>query len=165
MNKRIKQVINGSDSRYLSKDEMREILNYTNTLPARFKAGNQAEQHEAEIVRRVIDELKPRYPNMEKFHLRGWERGFRDVQLVYRYAVQAMILDDVTVLEDKLLFWFRTMLSGVDLTPKFVRDTYEFLTESARMKLPAEAFELLEPMLNRITEVLSEIPEPAVASV
>lgn len=165
MNRRIKQIVNSSDSRYLHKDEMREILNYTNSLPARFKAATQAEQQETEIIRWVIDELRPRYPNMEKFHLRGWERGFRDVQLTFRYAVQAMILDDVTVLEDKLLFWFRTMLAGVDLTPQFVRDTYELLTESCEARLSPESFELLAPMLHRITEVLSDIPEPAVPSV
>ncbi|MFQ3594344.1 MAG: hypothetical protein SNJ82_14295 [Gemmataceae bacterium] len=165
MNRRIKQIINGSDSRFLTKEEMRDILNYTNSLPARFKAATQAEQQEAEIVRWVIDQLKPRYPNMEKFHLRGWERGYRDVQLTFRYIVQAMILDDVKVLEDKLLFWLRTMLAGVDLTPQFIRDTYELLTESCEARLSQESFELLAPFLNRTTEVLADIPEPAVASV
>lgn len=165
MNRRIKQIINNSDSRFLNKEEMREILNYTNSLPARFKAATQAEQMEAEIIRWVIDQLKPRYPNMEKFHLRGWERGYRDVQLTFRYIVQAMILDDVKVLEDKLLFWLRTMLAGVDLTPQFVRDTYELLTESCEARLSQESFELLAPFLHRTTEVLSDIPEPAVASV
>lgn len=165
MNRRMKQIINGSDSRYLNKEEMKEILGYTTSLPARFKASGNVEKLETEIVGWVIEQLKPRYPNMEKFHPRGWERGARDILLTLRYAVQAMILDDVSVLEDKLLFWFRTMLSGVDLTPKFIRDTYELLTESCRDRLAPETFTLLEPMLERITEVLSDIPEPVVASI
>lgn len=165
MNRRIKQIVNGSDSRFLTKDEMRDILNYTNSLPARFKAATQAEQQEAEIIRWVIDQLRPRYPNMEKFHLRGWERGYRDVQLTFRYIVQAMVLDEVRVLEDKLLFWLRTILAGVDLTPQFIRDTYVLLTESCEARLSPESFELLAPFLHRTTEVLADIPEPAVASV
>lgn len=165
MNRRMKQIINGSDSRYLDKNEMREILDYTTTLPLRFKVAGEVEQHEAAAVRYCIDEMRKRYPNMERYHLRGWERAYRDVQLVVRYNAQAMILDDAQVLEDKLLLWLRTMLSGVDLTPKFIRDTYDLLTEGFRRVLSAEAFEMLEPFLLHTRDVLSDVPEPAVASV
>jgi hypothetical protein len=165
MNKRIKQIINGSDSRYLTNAEMKEILAFTNSLPQRFKVAGLVEKHEAEAVRYCIDQMRPRYPSYEKYHAKGWDRGYRDVQLVVRYVVQSMVLDDMTVMEDKLLFWLRTMLSGVDLTPGFIADAYELLIEGFRQKLPADAFELVEPFLARAREILSDIPEPATASV
>ncbi|MGL4553365.1 MAG: hypothetical protein ACRC33_19535 [Gemmataceae bacterium] len=165
MNKRIKQIIDQSDSRYFTNGEMKEILAYTNTLPARFKAAGAVEKHEADAVRYCIDEMRARYPGLEKYHAKGWDRSYRDVQLVVRYIVQSMILDDSSVMEDKLLLWLRTMLAGVDLTPQFISDTYELLTEGFRRKLPEDAFALVEPFLLRTKEVLSDIPEPATASV
>ena len=165
MNKRIKQIINGSDSRYLNNGEMKEILAYTNSLPQRFKAAGLIEKAEADTVRYCIDQMRARYPGLEKYHMKGWDRSYRDIQLVVRYMVQSMILDDASVMEDKLLIWLKTMLSGVDLTPQFVADTWDFILEGFRQKLPADVFELLEPFVVRTKEVLSDFPEPAVASV
>lgn len=165
MNKRIKKIINDSDSRYLTNGEMKDILAYTNSLPQRFKVAGLVEKHELEAVRHSIEKMKPRYPGYEKFHAKGWDRGARDLQLVTRYVVQSMVLDDATVMEDKLLYWMRTMLSGVDLTPQFIADAYELLMEGFRDKLPQDAFEMVEPFLARAREILSDIPEPATASV
>lgn len=165
MNDRIRKIINASDSRYLNKDEMKDILAYTTSLPARFKAAGQVEQHEVAAVRSCIDEMRKRYPNLEKFHAKGWDRSYRDVQLVVRYIVQSMILDDAKVMDDKLLLWLRTMLSGVDLTPQFIRDTYVLLADGFRRLMPQEAFAMFEPFLAHATEVLSDVPEPATASV
>jgi hypothetical protein len=165
MNKRLKQIYTASESRYLTRDEMKEILSYTTSIPQRFKVAGQVEAKENDLVRSVIEYVKPRYPNMERFHPRPWERGARDVRLVLRHAVQAMIADDVSGLEERLLFWLRSIFAGVDLTPQFVRDTFSALEQAVKTQLPPEVETLLGPVLARVTEVLSDFPEPAVPSV
>lgn len=165
MNERLRSIISDSDGRYLTKEEMKEILAWTTSLPARFKAAANVEEKELAIARWVIDDLKRRYPNFTKYHYQGWEKGSRDLQLTLRAAAQAMILNDITNLEDKVLFWFRTILSGVDLTPKFVSESFTLLRDACKQQLAAESFTLLEPYLTRMIEVLADIPEPAVPAV
>lgn len=160
MYSRIMTVINASDSRYLTAPEQEQLLAYAASLPKRLQAARAVEQKEDEIVNRVIVEMKKRYPNFPALHERAWEKGFRDVQLVLRYIVQGMIVDDAAMPAQKLLFWCRSLSASAGITPRFMRDTYELLTDSVRQSIPQDAFALLESHLRAATEVLSEIPEP-----
>jgi hypothetical protein len=153
-------IINASDSRYLTPAEQERVLAYVQTVPKRLQAARAVEQKEEEIVNRVIVEMKKRYPTFTALHERAWEKGFRDVQLVLRYIVQGMIVDDAAMPADKLFVWFRSIAAALGMTPGFMRDTYDLLCESCRESLPADAFPLLEPHLRGAAEVLSDFPEP-----
>jgi hypothetical protein len=159
------RIMQGSDSRYLTKEEQDEITRYCTGLVERLKYSAMIEAKEQAAVKATIDEMRRRYPNFDKFHDQAWGKAFRDTQLTVRYCVQAMILDDIKPLEDKLLYWFRTILASFSFTPGFNRDNYTLLTEAFRRQLPPEAFRALEPYLNRVTEIMSDFPEPAVPAV
>lgn len=165
MNTELWELVNASDGRYFTSDEEAKVLKFAQTLPARFQAAAKVKAAEEPIVKSVIERMKQLYPNMARYHAAGWEKAHRDVQLVLRYNVQAMVCNDLQALEDKLLFWLRTILKSVNLTPKFIADTYVLLTQSCRDALPAEAFQLLEPALSRTLSVLSDVPEPHTAAV
>jgi hypothetical protein len=150
-----------AEGRYLNREEQQKLLGFANALPQRFKASAAIEQKEDAIVRAVVDELKQRYPNFPKYHDQGWAKCYRDVQLVLRYNVQAMIFDDMKLLEDKLLFWLRTILAASNFTPQLVRDTYTLLRDNCRSQVPGDAFSLLEAYLQRNIDVISDFPEPA----
>jgi hypothetical protein len=129
-------------------------------VPRRFQVARLVEQKEDEIVRYAIDEVKRRYPNFQALHDRAYEKGYRDFQLVVRYNVQGMLMEDLDVASEKLLYWFRTIVNALGMTPAFMRDSFTALREGFRLKLPAEAFTLMEPYLTRTIEVISDIPEP-----
>jgi hypothetical protein len=150
------KILNSSDSR----DEQQEILAYVNSLPKRLEIARLVEQKEEELSRQCIDEMRKRYSHFHTLHDRGWEKGYRDVQLVIRYMVQGMLMDDLDVASEKLLMWLRTIVGSLGLTPRFNRDTYTILREGFRQKLPADAFAMMEPQLNKTIEVMSDIPEP-----
>lgn len=159
------KLVNATDNLYLSPAEQKQFLAYTQSLPQRFAVARQVEAKEQEIVEHCYGQLRRLYPTFENFHTHGWDKGFRDTQLVLRYNVQAMLMDDPEVANDKLFGWLRTLLAGLDLTPRLVRDTFTALREACRVKLSAEAFTLLEPYLERTIALLSDFPEPAVAAV
>jgi len=165
MNSRLFKLIHAGDSRYLTAEEQKEILSYTNTLPERFRIAAQVAEVEAAAVKRCIEETKKRYPNFERFHAQAWGKAYRDVQLTVRYNVQAMMLDDMKVLDEKLLFWLRTILASFNFTPQFNRDTYTYLRDAFKAGLPAAAYKAMEPYFNRNIEVLADIPEPATPQV
>jgi Phycobilisome protein len=162
MNNRISEILVGSDSRYLTAEEREEVLEYTNGFPERFRIVGLIESNEEAAVRFCIDNTRKRYPN---FHTSAWAKAFRDVQLTTRFMAQAMLLDEMGILEEKLLFWLRTILAGLNFTPEFNRDTYTYLKQGFRQNLPPDAYAVFEPYLDRTIEVMSDFPAPATPAV
>lgn len=165
MNNRIKQLILGSDSRYLTDEERSEIGGYLDGFAKRLEVMALVEEAEDNAVRFCIDNTRKRYPNFDKYHDKAWAKAFRDVQLTTRYMAQAMLIDEMSLLEEKLLFWLRTILAGFNFTPEFNRDTYTYLKEGFRQSLPPDAFAMMEPYLNRTIDVMSNFPQPATPAV
>lgn len=155
------KILNQCDSRYPTREEEETVLAYAESVPRRLQAARQVEQHEEEMVRESIDGMKRRYARFHSLHDRGWEKSFRDMQLCLRYAVQGMLVEDEVMPRDKLFAWLCTIVKGMGMTPQFSRDCYEMLHDSARKKLPAESFALLEPYLKRLTADMSNFPEPS----
>lgn len=160
MYSRMMQTLNATDSRYPNAQEQEEIMGYLTSVPKRMQAMRQVEQKELEMVNQAVAEMKKRYPNFANLHDRAWDKAVRDMQLILRYNVQGMLMDDPEMASEKLFFWFRTIVASVGMTPKFMHDTYTLLRDACKQKLPADAFQLLEPHLERTIEVLSDIPEP-----
>jgi hypothetical protein len=165
MNNRINSIILDSDSRYLTADERQELVQYTSTFQERLDAVALIEENEDAAVRFCIDNTRKRYPNFDKYHGSAWAKAFRDVQLTTRFMAQAMLIDEMSLLEDKLLYWLRTILAGLNFTPEFNRDTYTYLKQGFRQTLPPETFAKFEPYLNRTIQVMSEFPMPATPAV
>ena len=100
------------------------------------------------------------YPNFTRYHAVGWEKGYRDMQLLLQYIAKAMLVDDVRLLDDQVLTWVRTIFKSLNFTPKFLRDSYTLLRESVKVAVKPRTYALLEPYLTHTIHYLSDIPEP-----
>lgn len=165
MNPRYLKIVAECDNRYPTPEEEQELVEFARSVPRRFEVARLVEKVEQEAVKHCIDETKKRYPNFAGHHEFAWAKAFRDVQLTVRTNVQAMLVGDMRLLDEKLLFWLKTILASFAFTPRFNRDTYTFLRDGFKSRLPADAYALLEPYLNRNIEILSDFPEPAVPAV
>lgn len=165
MNNQIKKLILGSDSRYLTSEERDEIKQYLQAFDGRLGVAVLVEEAEDSAVRFCIDNTRKRYPNFDKYHDKAWAKAFRDVQLTTRFMTQAMLVDEMSMLEEKLLFWLRTILAGLNFTPEFNRDTYTYLQEGFRQNLPPDAFAQMEPFFERTIDIMSSFPQPATPAV
>jgi Phycobilisome protein len=161
----LNELLRQSEGRYLTPDEREQILAYARDLPARVRAAEEVEAREADILGAVVDGLRERYPRYERLFPNAWDRCARDVQLVLRYDVRAMLAADPRPLEDKALYYLRSILAAYNLTPQFARDCCALLRDRCRERLSPESFALLEPFLERNSQVLGDFPEPAVAMV
>jgi Phycobilisome protein len=165
MTTRLRKLATAADGRYFTADERRQIKDYTDYLHHRLDAADAVEQKEEAVLRSVIEEMQKKYPNFAKYHDQGWARQFRDLQLVLRCVVHAMILDDLGQLDDRILFWMRTMFAANNYTPAFVRDCFTRLRDRLAEQPGGDHFELLKPGLDRSVEVLGDFPEPATPAV
>lgn len=161
LNTRLSKVFRDSDNRYLNAEERGLLASYAESVPERLRTAELVEKVEQEVCKTMVDEMRRKYPRFETHHENAWGKAFRDVQLTIRNGVHAMLLDDVKMLEDKLLVWFRTILASFDFTPQFNRDCYTIVRDAFRRRLPAESYSLMEPYLQRCIDVMSDFPAPA----
>jgi hypothetical protein len=165
MNPPLSTILRQSDGRYLTADEREHVLAYARDLPARVEAAQAVEAGEGELIDSVVDKLRERYPRFERLFPDAWDRLAGDLRLVLRADTRAMLAGDLRVLEDKALFYLRSILAAYNVTPQFARDAFSLLREQCRERLGADAFARLDPYLERNVQVLADFPEPAVAMV
>ena len=165
MNSSLNVILRACEGRYPGAEERAKLLAIARELPARVRAAEDVEAHEAATTAAVVAALHGRYPRYEKLFPQGWDRCASDLQLVLRSNVRAMLANDPRPLDDKALYYLRSILAAYNLTPQFTRDCFTLLRDQCRERLSPEAFALLEPFLARNVEVLGNIPEPAVAAV
>ncbi|HLW65705.1 MAG TPA: hypothetical protein VKS79_10325 [Gemmataceae bacterium] len=164
MNSQLQSLVRGAEGRYFHADERRALLTQAASLPARFQAADQVQEHEDVIVQAVIEAMQQRYPESSAIKGPALAKTQNDVQLVLRFNVQAMILDHMRWLDEKVLFWLRTVLAAGNFSPKFSRDCFTLLRDQVAKHTSPQTAALLQPYLDRNIEVLSELPEPAATS-
>lgn len=150
----------GCTGRYPTAAEEEAVLDWAASAPRRLQAANLIAQKEQQIVREAVDSMQPRYPKFAPQHDRAWDKATRDMGLVLRYAVQAMIVDDSDMANDKLFVWLGTIVRSTGHTPALFRDCYAAVVAGCRKHLPADAFDLAEPYLQRAADDMSAFGEP-----
>jgi hypothetical protein len=165
MNQSLSAILRQCDGRYLSAEEREKILAVARDLPAGVRAGEEVEKHEHELIAAVVADMGERYPRFERLFNDAWNRFADDMRLVLRADVKAMLAGDLRVLEDKALFYLRSILTAYNVTPEFAREAYSRLRDKCRERLSAETVDRLQPYLERNVQVLADFPEPAVAMV
>ncbi len=140
---------------YLSEEKLRSLEKIDHLMAARVQAARKAEQAEPAILKNVIETVTRKY-DFASNAVNYKEKCYRDVGLVYRYCVFSMLCDDMTILENKLLFWLRTILQSQNFAQgnDSIRATYELLLKESQKQLSPEVFRYLDPFLARAVTIL-----------
>jgi hypothetical protein len=160
MNTVTTEILRRCEGRYPDEADARALLDDAAQMRLRLEAAARIQAVSGQVIKDVVRELQKRYPDLDKHRLHAWGKTYRDSELTAMAVVQSLILGDVRHLDESLLFWFRSILQGLNFTPKCIRDTYTLLRDGYRAALPADTYRLAEPFLERTIEVLSEVPEP-----
>lgn len=146
-------------------DERDRLTTYAQSARSRFAAMQEVEAQGDAIVEDVMAQMKQMYPNIPRFHVQGFEKGYRDNRILLTYMAKCMLLDDPRLLDEQVLVWVRTLFKSFNFTPKFIRDNFTLMRETVRKRVKPRTFMLMEPMLNHTIEFMSDIPEPVRAEV
>ena len=112
------------------------------------------------VVTATPERIKELYPDFTRYHAVGWEKDYRDMQLLLQYMGKSMLLDDQKLMDDQVLTWVRTIFKSLNVTPKFLRDSYKILRDNVRSRAKPRTYGLMEPLLTHTIQYLSDIPEP-----
>ena len=152
--------LNTLRDRYPTADERDRLTAYAAGVRDRLAAVRELESVEHAVIEATLERIRDLYPNFTRYHAVGWEKGYRDMQLMLQFMAKAMLVDDVRLLNDQVLTWVRTIFKSLNFTPKFLRDSYTLLRESVRVATRPRTFALMEPLLTHTIHYLSDIPEP-----
>lgn len=155
MNTQFAKMFSDAEGGYLDDGDFEKLGNYASTLEARMRASKRIQQSEAELVEPAVQKMMNAFPELPAKHGDVRSKTGRDVTLVLRYCTLAMVRDDMPFLEQKLLYWLRTILQS--FFPRKVMDvTYRELANSCQRNLDAESLQLLGPYLKRTHEILTQ---------
>ncbi|MEM1022619.1 MAG: hypothetical protein AAGD10_07190 [Myxococcota bacterium] len=161
MNKTINDIMSNAEGRYVTKAEQQQIKEYAASLEARFAAAADIESKEKEIIDATTADVMRAFPDVTKKYKDPESKSQEDLSLTLRYCTMAMIKDDQQFLDDALLSWFKTILSGLGFSGQFIKESYGALTENTKQRVDAQTWELLEPFLGRVADGLSPLREVA----
>ncbi len=140
---------------YLSPEQLAELEKIDHLMAARVRSARKAQQMESVVLKNVIEPILKKFDFAANasFHR---EKCYRDVGMVYRHCVFAMLSDDMEMLENKLLFWLRKILQSQNFPQgnESIRSTYALLLKETERQLPPEEFRLLNPYLARAAAIL-----------
>jgi hypothetical protein len=141
------------------------LIQYAGSARDRQTAVEEVESAGDAIVDDVMARMKQAYPNIPRYHVSGFEKGYRDNRILLTYLGKCMYLNDEALLDEQVLVWVRTLFKSFNFTPKFLRHNFTLLREATRRNVTPRTFLLLEPFLDHTIAFMSDIPEPTRAEV
>lgn len=141
--------------RWLTPEELDGLRADDPFMAPRVDAAAEARRVESTVLEATVETILKKY-DFEARHDYGKDKCYRDVGAVYRYAVFAMLMNDRGLLENKLLYWMRSIIQSFQFPSgnESIRMTYRLLRQSANRSLAPEHARLLDPFLAAAEEVL-----------
>lgn len=144
-----------SPGRYLTAEEMALLERDEPYIAPRLRAARAAAEKERAIVPSIVDRVFKKYDFEARI---GYSKAKcqRDIGYVYKYCVFCMVLDSVEVLENKLLWWLRTILHAQNFPGEIqsIQMTYALLRQEVARQLPKQDAELLDPYFAAAERIL-----------
>lgn len=159
MNDKISKIVRGCDRRYLLQSERERILEYAGSVHCRIALEQEIERCETKVLDATMRTVRSHYPQLDDFHEHGYEHTSRDLQLTLRCVAQAVLIDDLQYLRDRLLIPHRQVLRALGFTPSFVRDVYGTLRDELQHALSGITFDFAKPYLDEVVMVLGDFSQ------
>ena len=144
-----------ADGRYASDRELQFLTDYLQSVEVRVSAYAKIRDRSEEILEQTKTKLDIAKPKMfargEKDLSSIWRR---DVTIILRCTVAAMLVNDLDWLRDSLLLWHRTIVNA-NQTKHISQATYSMMPEVMKEFLTDEEIKLILPILQLNQTILS----------
>lgn len=154
MNSDIREMLSDAEGRYLEPEEQTVLMEYANSLEQRLIIMRDVQATENEIVESVVETVVDKHPEAIERHQQMRDKTARDVAMVLRYCVLAMVKDDPEYLEDQVLHWFRNVVVEAFEMTDYVDTAYATLIDEVERRLEPDDFQMLAPYLRMTHSIL-----------
>ncbi len=144
-----------ADGRYATDKELEFIKNYLRSVDLRLSSYEKIRDEEEKILDRTKKKMDMQNPNLftkgSKNLSSIWRR---DVMIILRCSVAAMLVNDLDWLRDSLLLWHRTIVNA-NKTQNISQATYNVMPEVLQEFLTVEELALVLPVLQLNQSIIS----------
>jgi hypothetical protein len=143
MNPQIQTLFDQAEHRYLTPEELGAINQYVDSLPERLNAYRNLRDQELTVMQQVADQLQLKLPQEKNKTL---ERSIKNALLMLRCCGMAMLLEDESYVQERLVDWVSQTMRVYNTT---AIDTllYQLLNQQLNRALPPKQMNLLNPLL------------------
>lgn len=145
------------DSRYLKPEELSLLGQYVESLPARLEAYRTLRDREIDIMQQVADQLQTERPDANVADL---ERSIKNGLLLLRCCAMAMLLNDDTFVQNRLINWLSSTLAAYD-TQQIDLALHRLLNQRLSQALIPKQINLLGPHIKKAQVLLLQSTAPA----
>jgi len=149
------------DNRYPKAKERSDLLTYVSSAGGRRIALEEVRRKTGVAIDEVMSEVRKMYPQFGQYRPRGFDKGHSDMCLLTAMTANAMFLGETDTVDDQFVYWYQSILKSVHLSPQFLADSFRLWKEALRRHLTSDSFKLMEPFVQHMIAVLSDIPDPA----
>ncbi|MCS6812843.1 MAG: hypothetical protein NZ772_04625 [Cyanobacteria bacterium] len=143
MHPQIEAIFDEAENRYLKPEELTVLNQYVDSLPARLEVYQVLRDRELEIMQPVADQLQAQLPSAKSNDL---ERSLKNALLTLRYCAMAMLLNDESFVQERLLSWLKQKAQLYN-TQEIDTVLYRLLDEKLGQFLNPAQIGLLSPFL------------------
>jgi hypothetical protein len=144
-----------TEGRYATDKELQFLEDYMKSTEKRISAYEKMRENEEAIVHRW--EAQKRAKNENLFEMNGKDITQicrRDMVMVLRASAAAMLFDDIDLLQEMALLWYKTIVKSFGYS-KYASVNYKIIQEVIQLYLSAEEAALIMPVLQLNHTVLS----------
>lgn len=138
------------ENRYLQPEELNLLGQYVESLPARLDAYRTLRDREIAVMQQVADQLQTERPDASVADL---ERSIKNGLLLLRCCAMAMLLNDDTFVQERLLNWLSSTLAAYD-TQQIDLALHRLLNQRLSQALNPKQIHLLGPHIKKAQVLL-----------
>ncbi|MEG4576156.1 phycobilisome protein [Microcoleus sp. N3A4] len=150
MHPEIESLLDQAENRFLKGEELIAFKRQAATLAQRLKIYEFLRDKEASIFQPIANQLQETFPDEKQETL---ERSLKHWLLVLRYCAMAMLLNDLDLLEQRLLDWLSGIVE-VHQTQKLEATVCDLLQTRLKELLSEQARAILQPFLDQAQSIV-----------
>jgi hypothetical protein len=143
MHQQLESLFDEAESRYLKPEELGVLSQYVDSLPQRLETYRLLRDQELDLMQQVADQLQTAMPQEKTETL---ERSIKYALLMLRYCAMAMLLNDNSFVQNRLLSWLTRTVQTYN-TQTVDMALYRLLNQRLSQVLTPQQLSLLKPPL------------------
>ena len=143
MHQQLESLFDEAENRYLKPEELGVLSQYVDSLPQRLETYRQLRDQELALMQQVADQLQAAMPQES---IETLERSIKNALLVLRYCAMAMLLNDTSFVQNRLLNWLSRTVQTYN-TQAVDMALYRLLNQRLTQVFNPQQLSLLKPSL------------------
>jgi phage-related protein len=154
MHPELLSLLETAEQRYLEPKEIELYRRHAASLNRRLQTYEMLREQETNIFQAIADRLVKALPNESQENL---ERCLKYWLLIVRYSATAMLINDLSYLQNRLQDWVKGLLETYE-TYQIDVQVYDLLMQELKNYLSQDDVRLLEPVLQKANDLIISNP-------